>query len=205
LITIIDYGCGNPASINNMLKKLGHQSVISANPEQIAEAGKLILPGVGAFDHGMQQLDDLKITEVLKKKVELENTPILGICLGVQLFCNRSEEGKESGLGWIDADVVEFDKTRLSEVDKVPHMGWCEVKLNRDSRLFEGIDNTPRYYFVHSYHLKSNQTQQVTANAIHGYEFDAAVEKDNIAGIQFHPEKSHRFGMAVLNNFVHNF
>jgi imidazole glycerol-phosphate synthase subunit HisH len=205
VITIIDYGCGNPASIRNMLKKLGHDSVITDKSNQIADADKLILPGVGAFDHGMQQLADLNIAEILKKKVEQENTPILGICLGVQLFCNQSEEGQEKGFGWIDADVVRFDKERLREINKIPHMGWCDLTLTGDCRLFEGVDNTPRFYFVHSYHLDCNQAEQVSATAIHGYEFVAAVEKDNVAGVQFHPEKSHRFGMALLNNFVINF
>jgi imidazole glycerol-phosphate synthase subunit HisH len=205
MITIVDYGCGNPASIRNMLKKLGHDSVISDNYEQIADAYKLILPGVGAFDHGMQQLADLNIVEVLKIKVERENTPILGICLGVQLFCKQSEEGLAEGFGWIDAEVVRFDKTKLREIDKIPHMGWCDLTLTRDCRLFEGIDNAPRFYFVHSYHLNCSQTEQVSATASHGYEFTAAVEKDNIVGVQFHPEKSHRFGMALLNNFVINF
>ena len=201
MITIIDYHCGNTASIQNMLKKIGCPSEITSDPSRIEKALKLILPGVGSFDHGMQKLEELEILPVLKECVIRKKIPILGICLGVQLFCAKSDEGTRQGLGWFDADVVAFDKSRLSIQQKVPHMGWADTNIERENKLINENNDTLRYYYVHSYHLVSNNPEQVIATAVHGYEFAAAMEIENIVGVQFHPEKSHRYGMTVLENF----
>ena len=204
-IVIVDYHCGNPASIRNMLKKIGSLADISNDKETIKNAKKLILPGVGAFDHGMDQLEELDIISILEQKVIHDKTPILGICLGVQLFCHRSEEGKKKGLGWIDANVIRFDKSKIGTMNKIPHMGWAETHVAHENSLITSDGEVPRYYYVHSYHLQCHNQAQVLATATHGYEFVTAVEKDNILGVQFHPEKSHRFGMTLLKNFIENY
>ncbi len=206
MLTIIDYKAGNVRSIKNMLKKIGTKSIISDKIEDIESADKLILPGVGSFDYGMQQLENSGLLPVLNKKVIEERIPILGICLGVQLFTKTSTEGKKGGLAWIDAETVSFDKLKLSANYKIPHMGWAEINYNKDCKLFKDFhEQPPRFYFVHSYHLKANKKENVIATTTYGYEFVVGLKKDNIIGVQFHPEKSHKFGMQVLRNFVENF
>ena len=205
MIVIIDYQCGNPASIHNMLKKIGCPAQISSDPTVIRASSKLILPGVGSFDHGMNKLEEFGLLPVLQERVAKDKIPILGICLGVQLFCARSDEGKRSGLGWIDANVVKFDSTRMRDTDKIPHMGWIDTYVSRATKLISSEDETPRYYFVHSYHLDCRNQSQIMATASHGYEFVAAVEKDNILGVQFHPEKSHRYGKELMKKFIEQY
>ena len=202
MITIIDYGTGNLNSIKNMLKRLGAESVISNKVEDIQQADKLILPGVGAFDYGMLQLRKSGLVPVLNEKVLQYRTPILGICLGVQLFTQSSEEGKEIGLGWIAGRTIAFDLSKLSENQKIPHMGWKDVKFSNNSKLFDSMFDDPRFYFVHSYHLKIDNPDEIAVQANYGYNFAAGVEKGNILGVQFHPEKSHKYGMKLLENFV---
>ncbi len=184
-----------------MLRKLGIGSLITSDPEEVMRADKLILPGVGAFAHGMHQLRALGLRDPLQRKATMDRIPILGICLGMQLFARRSDEGNVPGLGWLQADAVAFDRSRLASHDRVPNMGWGEIAAAMPSRLFTGTAD-PRFYFVHSYHLSCDNPLDVTAFSTHGYAFEAAVERDNIIGVQFHPEKSHRHGMAVLRNFV---
>ena len=203
MLTIIDYKAGNVRSIQNMLKKIGYKSMISDKIEDIEKADKLILPGVGNFDYGMEQLEKSGLIPVLNKKVLEDKTPILGICLGVQLFTNGSDEGQRKGLCWIDAETVSFNNKKLPEGYKIPHMGWAEIKYNENCRLFKNMHELPpRFYFVHSYHLKANNKNDIIASTTYGYEFVAGLKKENIIGIQFHPEKSHKFGMQVLRNFV---
>ena len=203
MLTIIDYKAGNVRSIQNMLKKIGIKSVISNRIEDIENAGKLILPGVGSFDYGMTQLEKSGLVPVLNKKVIEEKIPVLGICLGVQLFTKGSDEGQKAGLGWIDAETVAFDKTKLPDNYKIPHMGWAEIEFKADCKLFENMHELPpRFYFVHSYHLQANKPENIIATTSYGYEFVVGLKKDNIIGVQFHPEKSHKFGMQVLRNFV---
>jgi glutamine amidotransferase len=199
---VVDYGCGNPASIVNMLRKIGHRATISERPKEILAADRLIFPGVGSFDYGARRLRELGLAEALEQKVLHERTPILGICVGLQLFCRGSEEGSEPGLGWIDADCVRFDAARITSGEKIPHMGWSEVERRNDQGLFAGYPETPRFYFVHAYHVACDSDAIVAATARHGYEFTAAVVQDNIAGVQFHPEKSHQFGMGLLARFM---
>lgn len=202
MITIINYNAGNIKSIQNMLKRIGAKSVINSSAEEIAQAEKLILPGVGSFDYGMKNLRQSGLIEILNEKVINNKTPILGICLGAQLLGNNSEEGKEKGLGWIDMDIVKFDKTKMAEQLKIPHMSWNEVAVRKKSKLMEGLEDEARFYFVHSYHILPNNENDVLSKSNYGYEFVSAVEKDTIFGVQFHPEKSHKFGMRLLQNFV---
>ena len=202
MITIINYNAGNIKSIQNMLKRIGAKSCISSSVDEIEQAEKLILPGVGHFDYGMKNLHESGLIEVLNKKVLIDKVPLLGICLGAQLFGNRSEEGVLSGLGWIDMEVVKFDENKLPKNLKIPHMSWNEIKIKKQSKLLEGLNDESRFYFVHSYHMKCNNENDILANTNYGYEFTSAVEKENIFGVQFHPEKSHKFGMKLLENFV---
>lgn len=205
MITIIDYGTGNLNSIKNMYRRLGIESQISSNVNDIQNANKLILPGVGAFDYGMQQLNTSGLTDIIREKVMKHKTPILGICLGVQLLTQSSEEGKLPGLGFINGKTVAFDKTKLSAAQKIPGMGWRHVTNNNSSRLFLNMYDEPRFYFVHSYHLLLDNKEDVLAETEYGYTFTAGIEKENILGVQFHPEKSHKYGMRLLENFAKNY
>jgi len=199
MIVIVDIGMGNLGSILNMLRKIKIEAKISSRPEEIAGSDKLILPGVGAFDNAMQALHSRGLTSVLNKKVLEEKTPILGICLGMQMFCKGSEEGKLDGLGWIDAETVRF---RISSNGlKVPHMGWNTIQVKGDPGIFKGIEE-PRFYFVHSYHLVCRDERDALATTHYEYDFASAVHRENIWGTQFHPEKSHKYGMKVFSNFV---
>ena len=202
-ILILNYGIGNLISVKNMLKKAGTSDVlISSNPQEIKNADKLILPGVGHFDFGMRKLKSSGLIPVIEQKVFEEGVPILGICLGAQLMTKSSEEGVEDGLGWVDAQTVSFDKTKIGSALKIPHMGWNYVNPFKDSMLFEGMHSDPRFYFVHSYHFKMNQPDDIWLQTEYGYEFCAAYQRDNIFACQFHPEKSHKFGLKLMENFV---
>ncbi len=201
MIVIIDYDMGNLASIKNMLHRMGCDDVkISDDYSDVLEADKLILPGVGAFDQGMKNLEDRKLGISIRGSVLEKKTPILGICLGMQLLGHNSEEGVREGLGLLPFSSVKF---RLDSSYKVPHMGWAEVKIENETPLTMGIFGTiPRYYFVHSYHAVCNDDRNVLMTCNYGYDFTAAVYCDNIYGVQFHPEKSHKFGMKLLENFI---
>lgn len=205
MIVIIDYGAGNIGSIKNMLKKLGFASSISSDPNIIDKADKLILPGVGSFAFGINQIRNLDLIHTLERKVIHLKTPILGICLGAQLFTKSSEEGNESGLGWFNAYVKKFSVSTKGVRLRVPHMGWDEPKVLKNSRLFLGMENDMRFYFVHSYYIKSNAQSDVLTESCYGVTFASALEKENIIGVQFHPEKSHRFGMQLMRNFVEQY
>jgi imidazole glycerol-phosphate synthase subunit HisH len=205
MITIIDYKIGNLGSIKNMLKRIGVESLITSNIEDIENAEKLILPGVGHFDYGMKNLHQSGLVEILSQRVLQNKVPILGICLGVQLLTESSDEGIEKGLGWIKGKTIAFDKTQFTENQKIPHMGWGEIENYASSRLFENMYQDPRYYFVHSYHLALKEKKEELCTMHYGYGFCAGIEKDNILGVQFHPEKSHKFGMRLLENFIKNY
>jgi imidazole glycerol-phosphate synthase subunit HisH len=202
MIVIIDCGMGNVGSVANMLKKIGVPAILSADPGQIAAASKLILPGVGAFNHGMQTLHSRKLVPVLNERVMLRGVPILGICLGMQLFTESSEEGEVPGLGWVKSRTVRFRPTEQQPLLRVPHMGWNTVDIRKPSGLFRNHDESLRYYFVHSYYVTCEEDQDVTAVTSYGVNFVSAFERNNVLGVQFHPEKSHKFGMKLLENFA---
>ena len=199
MIAILDYGLGNLGSIANMLKVIGERSRITGKKEDIETADGLILPGVGAFDAGMARLNETGLAEMIKQQAK-EGKPILGICLGMQLLGRNSEEGSTSGLSLIPFSCKKFNFSDNSL--KIPHMGWDIVDYKQNHPILEGITGQQRYYFVHSYHAVCDQEENILMTCDYGYEFAAAVVKENIIGVQFHPEKSHNFGMALLGNFV---
>lgn len=204
MIVIIDYDAGNIGSLKNMLKKLGHDSHLTSDIALISAASKVILPGVGSFDYGMMKLHDLGLIATLNKKKE-EGTPILGVCLGAQLMCHSSEEGKMEGLKWIDAKVLKFPNQIDNRKLLVPHMGWDKVKSRKSSNLFNGLSPDSRFYFVHSYYINCMQEFDSLSKNQYGISFDSAFERDNILGVQFHPEKSHKFGNQLLKNFLERY
>jgi glutamine amidotransferase len=201
-ILVVDYGMGNLGSILNMLKKVGIPAELSKDPGDILRAHKLILPGVGAFSSAMNNLRARGYINALKQKVFAEKTPILGICLGMQLFSKQSEEGSELGLGWLNAQTVRFQFDGSMEHFKVPHMGWNTIRLCQNSPMFLDPEAERRFYFVHSFHMQCNDPGDILACTQYGFEFTSAVCRGNILGTQFHPEKSHRFGLAFFKAFA---
>lgn len=201
MIIIINYGTGNIRSIFKKFQNMKVPCKISSKKEDIKSAEKLILPGVGHFENGINNLNNFGLLSVLNQKVINENTPILGICLGAQLFCNSSEEGNVKGLGWIDAHVLKFeisDKIRY----KVPHIGWNTVDIFNSNKLDSIISQKDEFYFIHSYHIKSNNKNNIWMTSKYESEFVSAIHKDNIYGTQFHPEKSHEVGYELLKKFA---
>lgn len=201
MISIVDYGVGNLGSMLNMLRKVGAEAQLAATPEQLDTAVKIVLPGVGAFASGMAALRERGLVEPLRRKVLEDKVPLLGVCLGMQLLGRRSEEGNAEGIGLIDAEVRRLQPAPDSRC-KVPHMGWARLAPRRDSVLLRGLDARSRFYFCHSYHLVCGNDGDVLAGAAYGGEFVAMIQHENMYGVQFHPEKSHRFGMALLHNFA---
>lgn len=200
MIAVIDYDIGNLAAIANMLNRLGASCVVTADPAVVEAADRIILPGNGAFDACVRGIRSSGLLDLLTHKVLVQRTPLLGICVGAQMLGYGSEEGKEPGLGWIDMQVRRFP--RLPGL-RVPHMGWCHVdKGPVPSTLVQDLADDARFYFVHSYYLAPADPQAVMLRATYGIDFAAAVHQGNITGVQFHPEKSHRFGKALLAQFA---
>lgn len=204
MITIIDYKTGNLGSIQNILRRIGEPSIITSDKSVISDAKKLILPGVGSFDTGMRNLLDLDLIDTINYKVLNEKVPVLGICLGMQLISLKSEEGSLHGLGWINAETKRFIFNNTFEF-KIPHMGWNYLSVKKKSPLLHDIYPDPRFYFVHSYFFEANDSCDILSSTTYESEFTSAVEKGNILGVQFHPEKSHKYGMRLLKNFVDNY
>jgi imidazole glycerol-phosphate synthase subunit HisH len=200
MITIVDYGMGNLGSIRNMLKKIGAKSEITADPARIAAATKLVLPGVGAFDAGMDNLERSGLVPLLDERVRAAGVPVLGICLGMQLMTRSSSEGERRGLGWVDARTLRF--APADPTLKVPHMGWNVARPERADPLIDELPAEARFYFVHSYYVVCEQPGDVLLTTRHGREFHSGFRHGNVWGVQFHPEKSHRFGMHLLRNFA---
>jgi glutamine amidotransferase len=200
-VAVIDYGMGNIGSICKMLRLVGAEPVVSSDPAILRTVDKLVLPGVGHFDRAMGNLTASGLAEDLKHMVQEQGMPILGICLGMQLMCRASEEGTQPGLGLVDARVRRFKFSEEPRL-KVPHMGWRDLRIERASSLFSEPNEQPRFYFVHSYFVDCADPADVVARATYGHPFVAAFERNNVRGVQFHPEKSHRFGIRLFQNFV---
>jgi len=201
MIVIVDYDMGNIGSVYNMLKKIGRKSEITRDLEKIRQADHIILPGVGAFDSGMEQLEKFGLVELIRHKAMVDKTPILGICLGAQLMLEKSEEGQKAGLGLVKGEVKRFQLSAESKL-RIPNMGWNQIEKVKSSNLVNVLPEQPRFYFVHSYHFKMTQSEDQLLMSEYGYSFCSAFQHENISGVQFHPEKSHKFGMALLRNFT---
>jgi glutamine amidotransferase len=198
MIVILDYGVGNLKSIHNMFKKVGVNSTITSKNKEIQKASKYILSGVGSFDCGINSLKMASFFETLEKEVLENKKPILGICLGMQLLSNDSQEGKKKGLGWINASTIKFNLVNQNLT--VPHMGWNKINPINTDNIFKNL-NENKFYFVHSYHVVCHDEKNVLATSNYGELFTSAIHKENIYGVQFHPEKSHQFGMQLFKNF----
>ena len=202
-VAVIDYGMGNIGSICKMLRHVGAEPLVSSDPRQLRDVDKLILPGVGHFDRAMGNLAAAGLVDELTELVKGRGMPLLGICLGMQLLGCASEEGTRAGLGFVDARVRRFVAQRDRRL-KVPHMGWSTLQVTRPSALLAGVDVESRFYFVHSYYVDCTNESDVLARACYGQAFVAALERGNVSGVQFHPEKSHRFGIRLFQNFVNS-
>jgi glutamine amidotransferase len=204
MVVIVDYGMGNIGSILNMVKKVGFNAKVSSSIDDLSTATKIILPGVGAFDKGVSNLQKLDLIDVLKEKALKEKIPILGICLGMQLMTTSSEEGCLAGLDFINAKVKKF---QISDDLKVPHMGWNTIEHNKQSLLFDELKTEKRFYFVHSYYVEveSNEKEAILTTTSYGGNFTSSFEKENIVGVQFHPEKSHNYGKQLFQNFLREY
>lgn len=201
MISVIDYGLGNLGSVLNMIKKVGGQAKLVSTPEEILESSKLILPGVGSFDAGMRFLSDNGLAEAIKKVATDKSATLLGICLGMQLLLDNSEEGSIPGLGLIAGSVKKFDANRYDI--RVPHMGWNTVKPVKESAIFNINDEEElRFYFVHSFYVDCTYREDIVSLTNYGHDFVSAFQQRNVIGVQFHPEKSHRFGMSLIKKFV---
>ena len=205
MIVVVDYSTGNLGSIANMLKKVGAAAVVSSDPSVIEKADKLILPGVGAFDNAVKNLEASGLVPVLTTKVIEDKTPILGVCIGAHLFTKGSEEGSLPGLGWIDSKIIRFRFDKSQTNLKVPHMGWNLITITQPHPIFRDMYEEAKFYFVHSYHFVCSNEKNILTKTHYGYEFASTIINDNIVGTQFHPEKSHKYGMKLLKNFAEYF
>ncbi|MCD9616545.1 imidazole glycerol phosphate synthase subunit HisH [Chryseobacterium gleum] len=202
MITIIDYGVGNINAFVNVYKRVDVPVKIARTKEDLEGAQKLILPGVGHFDHAMTQLNNSGMREKLDDLVLNQKVPVIGICVGMQMMANKSDEGIMEGLKWIDATVKKFDETKIQQVTRLPHMGWNDVKPVKDVGLFEGLQDNSIFYFLHTYYFECNNSEDIMAVTEYGGEFASAAHHENKFGIQFHPEKSHHYGEILLHNFA---
>ena len=203
MIIIIDYGLGNLHSIKSKIERLGFSDIsISSQAAAIEQATKLILPGVGYFAEGMKNIREYGLLPILNKKVLQDKTPVLGICLGMQLLTRHSEEGDVDCLGWIDGVTKRFDFSGASEKLRIPHVGWNTVVVKNDSLLFNNLSSDARFYFTHSYCVSCDVEREAMGITRYGYDFVSVVQKDNIYGTQFHPEKSHKHGLQMIDNFI---
>lgn len=202
MLTIIDSGVANVGSVANMLHRIGVPARVSNDLEEISQADRLILPGVGSFDGAVSSWSGWGLVDALNKAVLDRAVPCLGICLGMQVMARSSEEGVLPGLGWFEAQVVRFRQDTQAPPLRVPHMGWNIVRPVREHEIFAGLGDEARFYFVHSYHIVCQRAQDELADCDYGATFTCSVQRDNIVGVQFHPEKSHRFGMRLLENFA---
>lgn len=202
MITIVDYGLGNVFAFVNVYKRLNIPVTVAKTSGDLAGASKLILPGVGAFDHAMQRLEKSGMRSGIDHLVLQQGVPVLGICVGMQMLANSSDEGVLPGLGWIDGRVRRFNVDTLPGQTHLPHMGWNDVTPSMGGGLFTGLEVDSRFYFLHSYYFDCHQPQDALAFSDYGIQFSSAVHHENVYGVQFHPEKSHHFGSQLLKNFA---
>ncbi|KXH85464.1 imidazole glycerol phosphate synthase subunit HisH [Chryseobacterium kwangjuense] len=202
MITIIDYGVGNINAFVNVYKRVDVAVKIAKTKEDLDGAEKLILPGVGHFDHAMTELNNSGMRDKLDDLVLNHKIPVIGICVGMQMMANNSDEGKMEGLKWIDATVKKFDETKINQVTRLPHMGWNDVKPVKNIELFKGLEDNAIFYFLHTYYFQCNNAEDIMAVTDYGGEFSSAAHHENKYGIQFHPEKSHHYGEILLHNFA---
>lgn len=202
MITIIDYGVGNISAFQNVYKRLDIPTKIAKSVEDLHEAEKLILPGVGAFDYAMAQLNDSGMRERLDELVLIQKVPVIGICVGMQMMGHQSDEGHLEGLKWLDATIRKFDESTIHQRTKLPHMGWNDVYPKNNHPLFEGLEQDALFYFLHSYYFECHNKEDILAQSEYGLLFTSAAHHENIFGIQFHPEKSHQYGEQLLHNFA---
>jgi len=200
-VLIPDFGMGNLHSVERSLSRMNVRPVVSSDPREIQKADRIILPGVGHFGRAMENLSNLKMIDALNEFVLVKQKPVLGICLGMQLMANSSEEGNVAGLGWIDARVIKF-KVQDNLKYKIPHIGWNQILIVKESRLFKNIPDFSEFYFIHSYHLIGASNENILTETIYENKFPSSVARGNIFGVQFHPEKSHKNGSMLLENFI---
>lgn len=203
MIRIVDYGVGNIQAFLTLFKRQGIAAAKASTPEELQDATRLILPGVGHFDHAIQRLNASGLRPELERLVLLESVPVIGICVGMQMLADTSEEGSLPGLGWVPGSVKSFSSNPLMTNLPMPHMGWNTLQTKPDSRLFKaGFDNEPQFYFLHSYYFDAEDKRDVVASAYYGTDFDVVISRGHIHGVQCHPEKSHHWGAQLLKNFV---
>ena len=202
MITIINYGLGNIKAFVNVYKKLSIPVRVASSIEDLSHVQKIILPGVGAFDYAMEKLEKSGMRNRINELVTEKGVPVIGICVGMQMLAKSSEEGNLPGLGWVDATVKKFDISKIKTTTHLPHMGWNDVSPQNGNHLFEGLNNDAKFYFLHSYYFSCNQADDAIAVSTYGDTFVCAINYKNIYGVQFHPEKSHHYGVKVLENFA---
>tara|TARA_B100000900_G_scaffold407530_2_gene420358 strand:- start:84 stop:695 length:612 start_codon:yes stop_codon:yes gene_type:complete len=201
MIGIVNYGCGNTNAFVNSFKRLNIPSIVTSQIDEIIKLKKIILPGVGAFDYVIRKFNQSGLREAIQDRVFIDKIDVLGVCAGMQIFANKSEEGKEKGLGWIDGEVKLFDSKKINQTTKLPHMGWNTVEIV-ENPLFKGIPQKALFYFVHSYFYENYDQVNMIGHSEYGIQFTSAINKNNIYGVQFHPEKSHENGQKLLKNFA---
>ena len=201
-VVIVDYGMGNLHSLFRVFTRLQIQAIISCDPKEISEASHVVLPGVGHFDYAMNKFNESGMVESVTDLVMSKSVPVLGICVGMQMLATYSEEGKLPGLNWINADVKKIDSSLLTQTTRLPQMGWNDILVDNNNPLFHNLKEAPRYYFLHSYYFNCKNNDDTIATSIYGNKFTCAVNHKNIYGVQFHPEKSHHFGIQLLKNFA---
>jgi glutamine amidotransferase len=202
MIAIVDYGLGNLAAFLGVYKRLGIPASVARTSSDILAAERLILPGVGAFDHAMQLLNASGMRDALEERVRGDGIPVLGVCVGMQMLAASSEEGSEAGLGWVGGAVRNLGAISRNDSLPLPHMGWNDVRPSEEKTLFRGFDEVPQFYFLHSFAFETTDAADSLAVAEYGVEFTCAVNRKNVFGVQFHPEKSHHFGSKLLKNFA---
>lgn len=200
-VVIVNYGMGNLSSVKRTMDRMKVDSIVSSDPKDIINSWKIILPGVGHFGKAMSNLKELNLLDVLHEAALVKQKPVLGICLGMQLMAKKSEEGNSEGLGWFDAEIKKFNVSDKQKY-KIPHIGWNQVYIKKNSALMKNLSELSEFYFVHSYHIQTDSKSDILNETNYDYTFSSAIEKDNIFGVQYHPEKSHDAGAALLRNFI---